>query len=137
MRDEKVAPSPLESGDAPWRQPRSDEAAAVFEAAVRRYLIAGITRQGHAFRPSDWAERLAGVVTVFVEERATQRAAHARQFASPVVHDGVKSLLIDATLRDFCPSAFDFLSGFAIDNGLTLRACTHERGHGLLQPPPY
>jgi len=135
MRDENVVPSRLESGGAPWRQPGSAGAVTVFEAAARGYLIAGITRQGHAFRPSDWAERLAGVVTVFVEERATHTAAHARQFASPVVHDGIKSLLIDATLRDFCPSAFDFLSSFATDNGLTIQACTHEGGSGLLQPP--
>jgi hypothetical protein len=130
MRDEYVAPPSLESGDASRERPRSDDTEA------GRYLIAGITHQGRAFRPSDWAERLAGVVTVFVDERATQTASNSRQFASPVVHDGVKSLLIDATLRDFCPSAFAFLSCFAADNGLTIRACIFEDGQLLPQPLP-
>lgn len=101
-----------------------------------RYLIVGITDQGHAFRPSDWAERLAGVVALFVDERGTRTGLNAHQFTSPIVHDGIKSLLIDATLREACPSAFTFLSCFAAENGLTMRACPLEDGYAVPAPSP-
>ena len=31
----------------------------------REYFIQGVTLDGHAFRPSDWAERLAGAMSSF------------------------------------------------------------------------
>ena len=119
MQDEKVIPpSPALGGAASQPQPGDDASTAC--AAATRYSIAGVTRQGRTFRPSDWAERLAGVVALFVDERGTRMASGPRHFAGPIVRDGIKSLLIDATLRDACPDAFDFLLGFAADNDLIL-----------------
>ena len=119
MQDEKVTPPPTRSHEASRPRPIDDDSSACATAATR-YLIIGVTRQGRTFRPSDWAERLAGVVALFVDERGTRMASGPRHFAGPIVRDGIKSLLIDATLRDACPDAFDFLLGFAADNDLIL-----------------
>ena len=35
---------------------------------TRKFVIHGITRDGKAFRPSDWAERLAGAMSSFRPE---------------------------------------------------------------------
>ncbi len=35
---------------------------------VREYFIQGITKEGKTFRPSDWAERLCGVMAQFRPE---------------------------------------------------------------------
>jgi hypothetical protein len=32
-------------------------------------VIVGLTTDGHAFRPSDWAERLCGMMSIFGENR--------------------------------------------------------------------
>lgn len=32
-------------------------------------VIQGVTEAGHAFRPSDWAERLCGMMSAFEEDR--------------------------------------------------------------------
>lgn len=121
MQDEKVTPPPTRSHEASGPRPIDVDSSARATAATR-YLIIGVTRQGRTFRPSDWAERLAGVVALFVDERGTRTTSGPRHFAGPIVHNGVKSLSIDATLREACPGAFDFLSGFADDNDLTLDA---------------
>ena len=34
----------------------------------RKYIIQGVTREGATFRPSDWAERLAGAMSCFRPE---------------------------------------------------------------------
>ncbi len=89
--------------------------------ALRRssVLIKGIAPDGRAFRPSDWAERLAEVIALFVRERAgTQSPA---SYAMPCIEERIKSLRLDAALNDVCPPAFEFVMRFAQDNGLPVR----------------
>lgn len=135
MRDEKVAP-PLEVSDALRQRQGPADAASIDDSKAAHYLIPGLTHRGYAFRPSDWAERLSGVVALFVDERAAQTGVQRRQFARPVMHDGIKSLLIDTTLRDACPGAFAFLSSFAIENGLAMHARTLENECVMPYPSP-
>ena len=33
--------------------------------AAKEFVILGVTREGKTFRPTDWAERLAGVMSQF------------------------------------------------------------------------
>ena len=43
----------------------------------RELFIQGITKDGRTFRPSDWAERLAGVMSIFRPDGVAQgRSAH-------------------------------------------------------------
>lgn len=81
-------------------------------------IILGITEVGKTFRPSDWAERLCGVLAHFTGD---QRLRYSPQ-VTPSVRDGVKCVIIDARLRAQRPEAFAFLLGFARDNRLVLKA---------------
>ena len=123
MQDDRAMPPSQELGCVS-RQPqrplqRNGDASGACTTTAPGYLIFGITHQGLTFRPSDWTERLAGVVALFVAERGTTTPSRT-SFASPIVHEGIKSLLIDAALHDVCPDAFDFLSCFAAENNLTM-----------------
>lgn len=82
------------------------------------HLIVGITRGGKTFRPGDWAERLAGVIALFVKERRPGRDAAATWLAVPFVDDGIKCLTVSGELAQICPEAFEFVMRFATDNEL-------------------
>jgi hypothetical protein len=83
----------------------------------RELVILGITESGKTFRPSDWAERLCGVMTLF---DPTNRIGFS-PYVRPIMSHGVKCVLIDIRLEQLEPSAFDFLLEFARDNELKMR----------------
>lgn len=82
------------------------------------FIIIGITREGRRFRPSDWAERLCGIMSVFGAER---RMAYS-PYAQPGNWEGDKCVFVDARIRDIEPMAYAFLVNFAKDNQLTVAA---------------
>lgn len=85
------------------------------------HTIIGTTRSGAPFRPGDWAERLAGVITLFVKERRPGGSVASTWLAVPFVHDGVKCLSVSAELADICPEALEFVMRFALDNELRVQ----------------
>ncbi|MDR2853319.1 MAG: DUF3579 domain-containing protein [Burkholderiaceae bacterium] len=96
---------------------------------VKEILIQGITQDGRKFRPSDWAERLAGVMSEF-----RPGGAHASTYpgdhlsyspwCTPRVINGIKCVIVNPALREAYPMAWDFVTGFARDNNLqTVEAC--------------
>jgi hypothetical protein len=91
----------------------------------RRLFIEGRTRDGKAFRPSDWAERLAGALSSFRPAPA-ERGSGAGAFIGysplcvPRYLDGAKGVLVDAQLREIEPMAWDFVMNFARDNELVV-----------------
>jgi hypothetical protein len=87
----------------------------------RLVFIQGITQDGRAFRPSDWAERLCGAMACFRPEGAgADIGAYIgySPYCVPQVIDGVKGVLVDEKLRDIEPMAWDFVVHFARDNQL-------------------
>ena len=88
--------------------------------AVRELIIQGITKDGRTFRPSDWAERLAGVMSPFRPGGAGGRDAHIgySPYCKPSVIDGVKCVIVNEALKDIEPMAWDFVMHFARDNDL-------------------
>jgi hypothetical protein len=88
-------------------------------------VIIGTTIDGQPFRPSDWAERLCGMMSVFGEDRHLSYSP----FLKPVLAKGVRCVLVDRELERIDPAAYSFLLGFARDNELTLRP-----GRRLLRP---
>lgn len=90
--------------------------------APRRLLILGTTLQGRPFRPSDWAERLAGAMSSF-RPGGTGKGAHIgySPYCVPQVIDGVKAVLVNEALREIEPMAWDFVMNFARDNELQVR----------------
>jgi len=90
---------------------------------ARELLIRGITHHGRAFRPSDWSERLAGVLACY-RPGWGEAVPHRDQFIGyspyvrPVTVDGVKCVVVDERLRDLDVRAFSFALNFARDNDL-------------------
>ncbi|WP_116137757.1 DUF3579 domain-containing protein [Trinickia diaoshuihuensis] len=85
------------------------------------HRIVGITYCGKTFRPGDWAERLAGVIALFVQERRPGYRAASTWLAMPFVEDGVRCLKISGELAQICPEAFEFVMRFAQDNELRIQ----------------
>jgi hypothetical protein len=79
-------------------------------------IILGVTQTGAPFRPSDWADRLCGVMSIFGED---QRISYS-PYVNPSVADGHKCVRVDTRLQALDPNAFAFLMGFARDNELRL-----------------
>jgi hypothetical protein len=85
-------------------------------------IIVGITTDGKTFRPSDWAERLCGCMSLFGED---QRISYSR-YLKPIMVSGVKCVVVDRRLEQMSPEAFKFLMAFRSDNELQLREGRHE-----------
>jgi len=87
----------------------------------RQLFIQGITLQGRSFRPSDWAERLAGAMSSFRPAgSAGGIAAYIgySPYCVPQIVDSVKCVLVNEALREVEPMAWDFVMNFARDNEL-------------------
>jgi hypothetical protein len=79
-------------------------------------IIQGITRTGRAFRPSDWAERLCGVLSTFGGDQQMRYSPYVR----PILMDGVRCVFVKHELRAIEPRAYRFLLDFANDNELVV-----------------
>ncbi|MEK6750578.1 MAG: DUF3579 domain-containing protein [Pseudomonadota bacterium] len=80
----------------------------------RSIIIEGVTQDGRKFRPSDWAERMSGMLATFGRDHRM----HYSPLLRPVSIDGVKCVVIDATLRDTNAALFAQLMAFAKINNL-------------------
>ena len=93
---------------------------------AQEFVILGLTSDGKQFRPSDWAERLCGVMSCFRPEGSGGSKAHLQY--SPYVHpafiNGVRSVAVNEALRTIEPLAYHFVINFAKDNDLqVIHAC--------------
>jgi hypothetical protein len=91
----------------------------------KELFIQGITHDGRTFRPSDWAERLAGVMCSF-RPGGPQPGSHLSYspWCVPTVINGIKCVVVRAELRDAEVMAWDFVMNFARDNNLQVaEAC--------------
>jgi hypothetical protein len=96
------------------------------DTPAREFFIQGITSDGRQFRPSDWAERLCGVMACFRPEGSGGRNAHLQYspYVRPVLLNGVRSVVVNEDLRQIEPLAYHFVVNFAKDNDLQiLQAC--------------
>jgi len=85
--------------------------------AVVEFVIRGLTADGKPFRPSDWAERLCGVMAAFGGDHRMQYSP----FVHPVTAAGVRCVVVDVRLEELEPMAYRFLVSFAKDNELQVR----------------
>lgn len=91
----------------------------------KQVFIQGITQDGRTFRPSDWAERLAGVMAPFRPGGAVPGSHLSYSpWCVPTVVNGIKCVVVSAELREVNVMAWDFVMNFAKDNGLQVaEAC--------------
>jgi hypothetical protein len=82
-------------------------------------IIQGVTSSGQTFRPSDWADRLAGVMSQF-RPGGAQPDGHLSYspWCVPTVIEGIKCVVVHTDLQRAEPMAWDFVLGFARDNDL-------------------
>ena len=94
----------------------------------REVFIQGITKDGRTFRPSDWAERLAGAMSCFRPGGAGGKPGMFigySPYCVPRVIGGVKFVIVNEALKDIEPMAWDFVMNFARDNELQVsEACS-------------
>lgn len=98
--------------------------------SAKELFIQGVTHDGKVFRPSDWAERLAGVMSQF-RPGGPQPGSHLSYspwcFPTTITtkYGEVKCVVINRDLRTLEPMAWDFVSNFAKDNNLqVVEACS-------------
>ncbi|MGZ5269158.1 MAG: DUF3579 domain-containing protein [Ramlibacter sp.] len=94
-------------------------------SSAKQVFIQGITHAGRTFRPSDWAERLAGVMSSF-RPGGAQPGSHLSYspWCVPCLINGIKTVVVHADLRQHEPMAWDFVMNFARDNDLQVtEAC--------------
>jgi len=87
----------------------------------REVFIQGVTLDGRTFRPSDWAERLAGAMSSFRPGGMRPGiGAHIgySPLCVPTVINGVKCVIVNEELKRLEPMAWDFVMNFARDNKL-------------------
>ena len=80
------------------------------------FIIVGLTKQGKKFRPSDWAERLCGVMSAFGAERKMKYSP----YVGPGDYNGEKAVFVDGRLGEIEPMAYRFMLNFAQDNDLQI-----------------
>jgi hypothetical protein len=91
------------------------------QTKARQFFIHGVTVHGRTFRPSDWAERLCGVMSPYRPGGiATGRDAFIgySPYVRPETIGGVKCVVVDERLKDVELMAFNFVMNFARDNEL-------------------
>jgi len=81
-------------------------------------VIKGMTKSGKPFRPSDWAERLAGVFSMMGEDHRMHYSDHVQ----PVFRAGLRCVVINIELENRNPGIYQFLMDFARSNDLEISA---------------
>jgi Protein of unknown function (DUF3579) len=113
--------------EPPWWLHARHEPSPMTAPKPREIFIQGITLEGRTFRPSDWAERLAGAMACFRPDGARGGIGAYigySPYCVPRVINGVKCVIVNEALREIEPMAWDFVMNFARDNHLqTSEAC--------------
>ena len=116
------------------RTGRRDPHTLMVSQSAKEIYILGLTQQGKAFRPSDWAERLAGVMSQF-RPGGPQPGSHLgySPWCVPTSIGQIKCVIVHRDLRDYDVMAWDFCMNFAKDNDLQVsetRPVVPERPSG-------
>jgi hypothetical protein len=94
----------------------------IIKTPAQEFIIMGLTQDGKQFRPSDWAERLCGVMSRFRPPGPAGRNAHLQYspYVFPTLINGVRSVVVNGALRDLEPLAYHFVVNFAKSNDLQM-----------------
>ena len=79
-------------------------------------IIHGTTSDGKVFRPSDWAERLCGILSSFSKDN---RLSY-HEWVRPALLNKVRCVEVSPNLEEINPNMFRFLMDFAADNDLQI-----------------
>lgn len=79
-------------------------------------VIKGITQSGQQFRPSDWSDRLCGVMSAFGADEQLRYSP----LVTPALRDGLRCVIVRRQLAELEPRLFKFFLSFALDNELQI-----------------
>ena len=79
-------------------------------------VIKGITQSGQQFRPSDWSDRLCGVMSAFGADEQLRYSP----LVTPALRDGLRCVIVKRELAALEPRLFKFFLSFALDNELQI-----------------
>jgi hypothetical protein len=79
-------------------------------------VIEGVTPQGTAFRPADWAERMSGTLASF----KNSRIQYSPLLQPSVNTEGYKCVLLDPKLKETAPALYQEILAFAKENHLKI-----------------
>ncbi len=79
-------------------------------------VIKGITQSGQQFRPSDWSDRLCGVMSAFGPDEQLRYSP----LVTPALRDGLRCVIVRRQLAELEPRLFKFFLSFALDNDLQI-----------------
>lgn len=85
---------------------------------MQHLIIYGLTKSGQKFRPSDWAERLAGVMAHFKPKGFRGGHLCYSPYVVPNIINGNKCVIVDTRLKTLEPKGWKFVNDFAADNNL-------------------
>jgi hypothetical protein len=86
------------------------------DRAVKTIIVEGVTQDGRKFRPSDWAERMSGMLSTFGGDHRIHYSPQLR----PISLDGVKCIAVDPELEQSNPTVFSSVMDFAQRNNLNI-----------------
>ena len=79
-------------------------------------VIKGLTLSGQQFRPSDWTDRLCGVMSAFGADEQLRYSP----LVTPALRDGLRCVIVKRELAELEPRLFRFFLSFAVDNELQI-----------------
>ena len=79
-------------------------------------IINGLTLNGQQFRPSDWSDRLCGVMSAFGADEQLRYSP----LVTPALRDGLRCVIVRRALAALEPRLFRFFLSFAVDNELQI-----------------
>jgi len=85
---------------------------------LAEFVIQGVTKQGHTFRPSNWGERLSDMLATTGKDGRIVYSSYVR----PIMIQGVPSVVVRFSLEKADPHAFELIREFVVNNHLTVRA---------------
>lgn len=81
-------------------------------------IIEGLTVDGIKFRPSDWVDRLCGMLAVFEKHKVSYSP-----FLRPMLYQDMNCVAVKKELQEQSPEVFNFIMQFAKDNNLLVVDC--------------
>jgi hypothetical protein len=87
-------------------------------------IIEGITIDGVKFRPSDWVDRLCGMLAAFDNQKMSYSAS-----LRPLIFNNMNCVAVKKSLQEESPNVFKFIMQFATDNSLIVADCAKFKKH--------
>jgi len=83
---------------------------------TEEWLILGITFEGRTFRPSDWSERLCGVLASYNVNGRWEYS----DYVQPVIYEGKVAVRVRTLLSEIHATHYQFIMDFAVNNQLKI-----------------